>query len=51
MIYGYNGSVISSANPTDDATLVAEIDPAQTRNKSFNAVNDIFADRRPEFYE
>jgi 5-aminopentanamidase len=51
VIYGYNGSVITAANPTDDATLVAEIDPAKTRDKSFNAVNDIFADRRPSLYE
>lgn len=51
VIYGYNGTALTSADQTSDATLTAEIDPAQTRNKSFNAVNDIFADRRPEHYE
>lgn len=51
VIYGYNGSPLASADRTNDATLTAEIEPAQTRNKSFNAVNDIFADRRTEFYE
>lgn len=50
VIYGYNGSVMASANALDDAILVAEVDPAATRNKSFNDVNDIFADRRPEHY-
>ncbi|CAN5390865.1 carbon-nitrogen hydrolase [soil metagenome] len=41
MIYGYNG---------DELGRDAEIDPVQTRTKSFNAINDIFTDRRPEFY-
>lgn len=50
VIYGYNGSVMASANGLDDAVLTAEVDPAATRSKSFNVVNDIFADRRPEHY-
>ncbi len=41
MIYGYNG---------DELGRDAEIDPKQTRTKSFNSINDIFTDRRPEFY-
>lgn len=50
VIYQYNGSVMASGNALDDAILVAEVDPAATRSKSFNDVNDIFADRRPEHY-
>ena len=49
-IYGYNGQCIAQADDHSDAVLIADIDPAATRKKSFNSINDIFADRRPEFY-
>lgn len=49
-IYGYNGQPLSSADPTEDAVLIAEIHPELTRDKSFNPLNDIFADRRPDVY-
>lgn len=49
-IYSFNGDVLASANATDPAVLIAEIDPVRTRTKSFNEWNDIFADRRPEHY-
>ncbi len=49
-IYGYNGKPLANAEADADAVLIAEIDPSLTRNKRFNDVNDIFADRRPELY-
>lgn len=50
VIYGYNGAVIQTANTVDDAVLIAEIEPTATRDKSFNDVNNLFADRRPGYY-
>jgi 5-aminopentanamidase len=50
-IYKYNGHVLASAHEADDAVLIADVDPASTRSKSFNSHNDIFADRRPDHYE
>ncbi len=53
-IYAYNGAILQSVPPEADATphvIVANINPASTRNKSFNAMNNIFTDRRPELYE
>ena len=49
-IYGYNGSVLADASAEADAVVIAEIHPEQTRDKSFNSINDIFADRREEMY-
>ncbi len=49
-LYSYNGSTLESANTGVGESIVAEIEPAKTRNKSFKHVNDIFADRRPEMY-
>ncbi|MBU3742880.1 MAG: carbon-nitrogen hydrolase [Candidatus Kapabacteria bacterium] len=49
-IYGFNGQRMAEADDHSDAVLITDIDPAATRKKSFNSINDIFADRRPEFY-
>lgn len=49
-IYGYNGAELAKAGPTDDEALLARICPAETRDKSFNAFNDVAKDRRPEYY-
>jgi predicted amidohydrolase len=49
-IYSYNGDVLASANATEPAVIIAEIEPERTRTKSFNEWNDIFADRRPDLY-
>lgn len=49
-IYGYNGNVLADASAEVDAVVIAEIHPEQTRDKSFNSINDIFADRREEMY-
>jgi len=34
----------------EEAVLVAEIEPSLARSKRINAMNDVFAERRPEFY-
>ena len=49
-IWGYNGKIMAKSTADEESILTVIIDPAQTRNKSFNAFNDIFADRRPELY-
>ena len=49
-IYAYNGSVMSEATYNGEDVITAEIEPQKTRNKSFNDYNDIFTDRRPQFY-
>lgn len=49
-IYSYTGTVLVDASATDDAVVIAEIDPSETRSKSFNSINDIMKDRRPEWY-
>lgn len=49
-IYGFNGSVLSAADATTETTIFANIDPMLTRNKSFNAYNNILSDRRPDYY-
>jgi predicted amidohydrolase len=49
-LYDPYGAVVLQGDAFADAVLVAEIDPMITRDKSFNAYNDIFRDRRPEFY-
>ena len=50
-IVSFNGAVLASASADEPALLRATVDPEGTRRKSFNAYNDIFADRRPELYE
>lgn len=49
-IWSYNGDRIASAEAVEDCVLSVEIEPEKTRDKSFNEFNDIFADRRTEFY-
>jgi predicted amidohydrolase len=50
VIYGFNGQELAKAGEEADEILAVEIDPAATRDKSFNPLNDIFRDRRPEMY-
>lgn len=50
-IIGMNGAALAIAGPEEDRVITAEADPAATRNKAFSDFNDIFADRRPEWYE
>lgn len=49
-IYDYSGERIMQASFGNEEIIYAEIDPASTRNKAFNSVNDIFKDRRPDMY-
>ncbi|ROL58229.1 carbon-nitrogen hydrolase [Bacteroidetes/Chlorobi group bacterium Naka2016] len=49
-IWHYYGSLIATANDNDETTLIAEIDPTETRDKSIDKYNNIFKDRRPEMY-
>jgi predicted amidohydrolase len=49
-IYGTNGETLAETGPTEMAIITADIDPSAARTKSFNSINDIFADRRPETY-
>ena len=50
-IYGYNGQELQKAGPQGDEILEAEIFPAKTRDKSFNAINDVLKDRQPRHYQ
>jgi hypothetical protein len=49
-LWGYNGAIMAKALPHGDAIVYGSIQPQLTRSKSFNSVNDIFRDRRPEMY-
>lgn len=49
-IISYNGKNIISAGEDNEIKLTAKLDPEKTRDKSFNEINDIFMDRRPELY-
>lgn len=49
-IYGTNGETLAETSATETCVIVTNIDPVVARTKSFNAINDIFADRRPEMY-
>lgn len=49
-IYDYAGERLAQASFGNEEIIYAEIDPQSTRKKSFNSVNDIFKDRRPEMY-
>ncbi len=50
VIYNAFGNTIASATAEEITVCIAEIDPEESREKKFNSINDIFADRRPEFY-
>jgi len=49
-IVAMSGKILALASADGDEVVVAEADPAATRDKSFNPYNDLFGDRRPEFY-
>jgi predicted amidohydrolase len=50
-IYDFSGREIKKAGEAQDEVLLAEIYPSQTRDKSFNPLNDVLADRQPQHYE
>lgn len=45
------GRILHRASREQDELTVLEIDPAQARNKSLNAYNDLLRDRRAPLYE
>ena len=49
-VYGYNGAELAKAEPEGDTVLYTDIEPEKTHDKSFNPLNDILRDRRPEMY-
>jgi len=42
--------VLVRASENEEALMIAEFDPQVARDKSLNAMNNIFEDRRPEMY-
>jgi predicted amidohydrolase len=49
-IISYNGKPLCTSGEDNEISIVAEIYPDKTRDKSFNEFNNIFEDRRPELY-
>lgn len=49
-IYDYIGNEIAVAEENNTDIITAEINPKATRDKSFNAINDIIKDRRTSYY-
>jgi len=50
-IVGPGGLLINRAVSQREALYITEIDPAQSRNKNITSLNDLIADRRPEYYQ
>jgi predicted amidohydrolase len=50
VLYNYTGEPVEQAGKTEQRVITLEIDPLLTRDKSFNAFNDLLKDRRPGFY-
>ena len=50
-IYDFSGREIKKAGEKENEVLLAEIYPSETRDKSFNPVNDVLADRQPQHYK
>jgi len=50
VLYNYTGEPIEQAGKTEEQVIALEIDPLLTRDKHFNAFNDLLEDRRPELY-
>ncbi|MBN2438565.1 MAG: acyltransferase [Deltaproteobacteria bacterium] len=49
-IVGPKGEVIASSNSDEEAVVLCDIDLSDARNKLITENNNLFADRRPEFY-
>jgi predicted amidohydrolase len=50
VIYDFNGAHLAYAGKEEERVINVAIDPLLTRDKSFNAINDLFRDRRPDLY-
>jgi len=44
------GDVLLHASPDREEVGVVDVDPARARDKHLTTLNDVFTDRRPEFY-
>jgi len=44
------GDVMANAPEKGDSVVVLEVNPGEASNKNINKYNNLFADRRPEFY-
>jgi predicted amidohydrolase len=49
-VFDVNGSIIASLD-NDDGVIVVDIDPDRALQTSFNGINDILLDRRPDLYD
>jgi predicted amidohydrolase len=49
-ITSFNGDVLSTAPADKPFAAVVEIEPVKALSKKINDFNDLFKDRRPEFY-
>jgi len=49
-VTGPDGTVLVSAQRTGESVALVEIDPTAAEDKCINEFNDLFNDRRPEFY-
>lgn len=45
-----DGTVCAQGPGAEESLMIVDIDPLKARNKSVNAYNDLFTDRRPEMY-
>lgn len=50
-LYDYEGQILAKAGIYDETVISSVINPEQTRDKSFNEYNDIFKDRRSQYYK
>jgi len=50
-IVGPKGEVIASSNSDEEAVVLSDIDLSDARDKLIAENNNLFADRRPEFYD
>lgn len=50
-IVGPKGEAIASSNSDEEAVVLCDIDLSDARNKLITENNNLFADRRPEFYD
>ncbi|MGB9701240.1 MAG: nitrilase-related carbon-nitrogen hydrolase [Candidatus Kapaibacteriota bacterium] len=50
VIFNYNGEVLNLATPSEEVVISSEIDPKESRDKSINAINNIFSDRATQYY-
>jgi predicted amidohydrolase len=50
-VVSHEGNVLVRASESEEELLTIDINPQEARNKSLNPFNDIFKDRRPEYYD